>query len=83
MNGKKISLGQGVFNFEYFREIIDGAMSTFQGKTCLFFEPFRSVDTDWYAPSAVFALSHSFNVLKVTNGPCQKLDGDCNSLAFP
>lgn len=48
-------------------------MGTFQSETGLFLETPRRVDTDWDALSLVLPLCQGLDILKITNGPREKL----------
>lgn len=69
VHGQEIRLGEGVFNLEYFREIVDCAVRTLQGEASLVFEAPRGVDSNRNTPALVLTLGHGFNVFKVTYGP--------------
>lgn len=71
VNGKEISLWQGIFDFEHFGEVINCAMGTFQGETGLVLEASRGINTNRNTLALVFALRHCFNVIEVTDSPCQ------------
>lgn len=74
MDSKKVRLRQWIFDFKDFREVVDSTMGTFQGKSSLFLETFGRIHTYRYALSLILALSHSLDVFKIANCPCQKLD---------
>ena len=73
MDCQQIRLGQGIVNLKYFREIVHCPVSTVQGKTSLLLESSSGINAHGNAISVILALSHGFDVLKVTNGPCEQL----------
>lgn len=73
MDCKQVRLWQGVVDFENFREVVDGTMSTIQSKASLLLEASRGVDTHGDALAVVFALGHGFDILKVADRPCEQL----------
>jgi hypothetical protein len=70
---QKIRLGKRIFDFEYFREVINRAVSTLKRKLSLVLETTGGVDANGNALALVFALGHGLNVFEVTNCPGEKL----------
>lgn len=76
---QKIRLGQRILDLENFREIVNGAVGTFQSKTSLVLQAASCVDPNGDALALVLALSHSLNIFEVTHGPSEKLYNPCIS----